>query len=162
LQLLILLKNFGGSGRKCGEIECAILLRERGNFFPAMQVYPQMETYQQFVNHAAFVIEVFGVSAIVLGAAWATVQFFFDFRDKPQAYEKFRAHLGRGILVGLEFLVAADIIRTVGIRPTWENVGILTVIVLIRTFLSMTLSMEVNAWLPWERRRRIQGGGFRS
>lgn len=95
-----------------------------------------------------------GVASIVLGALWATARYLFFVNTSVHAYEAFRAHLGRGILVGLEFLVAADIIRTVAVRPSWENVGILAAIVFIRTFLSMTLSMEVNAWLPWERNRK--------
>ena len=95
-----------------------------------------------------------GVAALILGVIWATAAYLLRFRTNLDAYERFRAHLGRGILVGLEFLVAGDIIRTVGVEPTWRNVGILSVIVLIRTFLSMTLSMEINAWLPWERQRK--------
>ena len=111
--------------------------------------------HQDIVSWSSYLIEIAGVIAVVLGAVWATVGYFIQFRRDSQAYESFRAHLGRGILVGLEFLVAADIIRTVGVEPTWNSVGILVIIVLIRTFLSTTLSMEINAWFPWERRAMI-------
>ena len=69
------------------------------------------------------------------------------FEDEYNAY---RANIGRGILIGLEFLIAADIIDTVAIEATWDNVGILGVIVLIRTFLSFTLEMEIHGKLPWK------------
>lgn len=98
-------------------------------------------------------MEMAGVSAILLGALWAVIRYFTSLKGTDRAYEAFRSHLGRGTLVALEFLIAADIIRTVAVRATWENVGILAAIVLIRTFLSMTLSMEINAWLPWEKNR---------
>lgn len=112
----------------------------------------------QIVANAAFLIESAGILAIILAAIWATAKYLASFRRETKAYEGFRAHLGRGILVGLEFLVAADIIRTVGVEPSWTNVGTLAAIVLIRTFLSMTLSMEINAWLPWERGGKREAG----
>jgi uncharacterized membrane protein len=68
-----------------------------------------------------------------------------------KAYSKYRIVLGRIILLGLEFLLAGDIIRTVVISPTLEQVGVLTVIVLIRTFLSFTLEVEIEGKWPWQR-----------
>jgi uncharacterized membrane protein len=68
-------------------------------------------------------------------------------------YRRFRQDLGRGILLGLEFLVAADIIRTVAVAPTLENVLVLGLIVLIRTFLSIALQVEIDGVLPWARTR---------
>jgi len=66
-------------------------------------------------------------------------------------YHRYRRSLGRFILLGLELLVAADIIRTVAIAPTFETVGILGLIVLIRTFLSFTLELEITGRWPWQR-----------
>jgi uncharacterized membrane protein len=66
-------------------------------------------------------------------------------------YRRGRAVLGRGILVGLEVLVAADLIRTVAVEPTLENVGVLGIIVLIRTVLSFSLDVEIEGVLPWRR-----------
>jgi uncharacterized membrane protein len=66
-------------------------------------------------------------------------------------YRRFRQDLGRGILLGLEFLVAADIIRTVAVTPTLQSVAVLGLIVVIRTFLSMALQVEVEGRLPWQR-----------
>ena len=62
----------------------------------------------------------------------------------------YRSNLGRAILLGLEFLVAADIIGTVSIDPTFESLGSLGMIVLIRTFLSFSLEVEINGRWPWE------------
>jgi uncharacterized membrane protein len=68
------------------------------------------------------------------------------------AYDFFRRRLGRAILLGLEFLVAADIIRTVAVTPTWQSVAVLAGIVLIRTFLSFSLQLEMTGAWPWQQR----------
>lgn len=67
-------------------------------------------------------------------------------------YPWYRRTLGRGILLGLELLVAADIIGTVAIEPTFTNVGILALIVVVRTFLSFTLELEISGRWPWQAR----------
>ena len=69
----------------------------------------------------------------------------------PAAFRHYRANLGRGILLGLEFLVAADIIGTVAVTPSIENLTILGLIVLIRTFLSVSLGVEIEGHWPWRR-----------
>ncbi len=68
------------------------------------------------------------------------------------AYRQCRQSLGRAILLGLEFLVAGDIIRTVAISPTFTSVGVLAIIVLVRTFLSATLTVEIEGRWPWQTR----------
>lgn len=74
------------------------------------------------------------------------------------AYLSFRHAIGRGILLGLEVLVAADIIRTVAVEPTFRSVGVLAGIVVIRTFLSFSLEMEISGRWPWQSpNRRGQG-----
>ena len=98
-------------------------------------------------------IEVVGVAAIVLGLAFATAQFAVAIArraDRTDSYEGYRRALGRAILLGLEFLVAADIIRTVAIEPTFRSVGVLAVIILVRTFLSFTLQLETTGRWPWQ------------
>ncbi len=74
------------------------------------------------------------------------------------AYMQGRRDMGRAILLGLEFLVAGDIIRTVATTPTFANVGILGLIVLIRTFLSLALQVEVERRWPWQKERPATGG----
>jgi uncharacterized membrane protein len=89
---------------------------------------------------------------IVLGALIATALFLrrgFGTSDWDKAYEGFRSDLGRAILLGLEFLVAADIIGTVAVAPTFQSLGVLAAIVLIRTFLSFSLEVEIEGRWPW-------------
>jgi len=101
-------------------------------------------------------IDAIGVAVIVLGAALAGATFVRHHvrRATPSldSYREFRQALGRAILLGLEFLVAGDIVRTVAGTPTFRSVGVLVVIVLTRTFLSVTLGLEVTGRWPWDRR----------
>lgn len=99
-------------------------------------------------------IELTGVGIIVIGAASATLVFLHDGLVRTgwsRAFHHYRANLGRGILLGLELLVAADIIGTVAITPSLENLTVLGLIVLIRTFLSFSLQVEIEGHLPWRR-----------
>ncbi|MGC5075807.1 DUF1622 domain-containing protein [Agrococcus sp. DT81.2] len=108
---------------------------------------------QEIIETAGRVVDLAGVLAIVAGAAVATViaaGALIRRRDKDGVYHRYRRSLGRSILLGLELLVAADIIRTVAIAPTFESVGVLGLIVLIRTFLSFTLELEVSGRWPWQ------------
>jgi uncharacterized membrane protein len=103
-------------------------------------------------------LEVAGVALIVLGAIVATVLFVPHLRpprDIPDAYQLYRQRIGRAILLGLEFLVAADIVRTIAIAPTFTSVGILAAIILIRTFLSWTLELEITGNWPWKQTRPL-------
>jgi uncharacterized membrane protein len=99
-------------------------------------------------------IELAGVGIIVVGAVAATLLFLSNaFRTAgwDAAFNSYRANLGRGILLGLEFLVAADIIGTVAVTPSIENLLVLGLIVLIRTFLSISLEVEIDGQWPWKR-----------
>jgi uncharacterized membrane protein len=98
-------------------------------------------------------LEFFGVSVILIGVVVATVGYVRDLsaKDKRDAYDRYRASLGRGILLGLEILIGADIIATIISPLTWESVGLLGLIVLIRTFLSFSLEAEIDGQWPWSR-----------
>ena len=92
-----------------------------------------------------------GVAVIAIGALISAANALAALRRKvPDAYRPFRDQLGRSILLGLEFLVAADIIRTVAVTPDARSVAILGGIVLIRTFLSYSLQLEVTGYWPWQ------------
>lgn len=111
--------------------------------------------FMDAVELVAKVIDGFGVGVIVLGIAVASVIFVsraVRADALPDAYRAYRQGLGRAILLGLELLVAADIIRTVAVSPSFRGVGILAIIVLIRTLLSMTLEVEIEGRWPWQRR----------
>ena len=109
-----------------------------------------MSTFTEVVEGIGLVIDGLGVLAIVLGILLATLRFAAAPRREANSYRRYRQDLGRGILLGLEFLVAADIIRTVAVAPTLQGVLILGLIVLIRTFLSIGLQVEVEGRWPWQ------------
>jgi uncharacterized membrane protein len=101
-------------------------------------------------------VDIAGVAVTVFGALIATGAFVRRLsrsgKEFSAAYRLYRQSLGRAILLGLEFLVAGDIIRTVAVSPTFGGVGVLAVIVLVRTFLSFSLEVEVDGRWPWQRR----------
>lgn len=98
-------------------------------------------------------VEIVGILIILIGAVTALARFAVGSaaRDGGDRIACFRSDLGRGILIGLEFLVAADIINTVAVEPTLNSVAVLAGIVLIRTFLSWSLEVEIEGRWPWTR-----------
>jgi uncharacterized membrane protein len=98
-------------------------------------------------------IEVAGVVVIAAGVVIAVALFAWDLlRHAPirDAYTRLRTFMGRSLLLGLEFLVAGDIIKTVAIEPTRESVIVLAVIVLVRTVLSLSIDVEIDGRWPWQ------------
>ena len=95
-----------------------------------------------------------GVATILLAACAATLRFAREARAVPNRFALlpgYRANLGRGVLLGLDFLVAGDIVGTVAVAPTFEGLGVLALVVAIRTFLSVSLSVEIDGRWPWRR-----------
>lgn len=110
--------------------------------------------YKDVVESVGKAIDLAGVAVIVVAVAAATVLYIVQLGrrgDSLEAFRRYRRRVGRGILLGLEFLVAADIIRTVAVEPSFRSVGVLAVIVAIRTFLSFTLEVELEGHWPWQR-----------
>ena len=110
--------------------------------------------FEESMDLVAKGIELIGVLTLVLGLVVALVRaaaVMLADRDGEAAYGVVRTVFGRSILLGLEFLVAADIIRTVAVEPSLRNVGVLGLIVLIRTFLSFSLEVEIDGSWPWRR-----------
>jgi uncharacterized membrane protein len=102
----------------------------------------------------SLVIEATGVAVIVLGTVVAIAVFLRCLARGGEwsgTYHTFRTSLARAILLGLEFLVAADIIGTVAVEPTLQNLSVLGLIVLIRTFLSFALQLEISGRWPWQK-----------
>jgi uncharacterized membrane protein len=97
--------------------------------------------------------EVFGAAVLVVGLVWAVAVSARAWRTAGgrRAYTTLRQTFGGVLLLGIEVLVAADLIRTVAVTPTLESVGVLGLIVLIRTFLSFSLEVEIDGTLPWRR-----------
>ncbi|MFN7245016.1 MAG: DUF1622 domain-containing protein, partial [Dietzia cercidiphylli] len=111
-------------------------------------------TFTEGVELVGKTMDAAGVAAIVVGALVAAM-FALDPRRRSghegDVYTAFRRRLGRAILLGLELLVAADIIRTVAISPSYDSVGLLALVVLIRTFLSWSLELEISGRWPWQK-----------
>lgn len=116
------------------------------------------EAFEETVELVGKVVDLAGVAAILIGIVIATAAFLGHLRDSGRdrraEYRRYRQGIGRAILLGLELLVAADIIRTVAVAPTFRGVGVLAAIVLVRTFLSFTLEVELEGRLPWQRSPR--------
>ncbi|MBI2739041.1 MAG: DUF1622 domain-containing protein [Rhodospirillales bacterium] len=124
-----------------------------------LAVTPETRTVIVHALHwIAMVIELIGVAIIVGAAAASTLRFIRTgvATTWNAGFHQYRANLGRGILLGLEFLVAADIIGTVAVTPSFQSLGILGLIIAIRTFLSLSLEIEIEGRWPW--RRQSQQG----
>jgi uncharacterized membrane protein len=109
--------------------------------------------FKELISVAGYGIETVGVLVIVAGSAVSSFRFLLNSRKEPEgfAYRIYRRQLGRSIILGLEFLIAGDIIRTVVVADTLTNISILGLIILIRTFLSFTLHLEVEGHWPWKK-----------
>lgn len=108
-----------------------------------------------WIHLTARAVEIAGVAIIVTGSFGSLALFLFGFASRGERgalVATFRSNLGRSILLGLEFLVAADIINTVGVEPTLASLAVLAGIVLIRTFLSFSLEVEIEGRWPWQKR----------
>ena len=109
------------------------------------------------VEEVIVVIELIGVAVITVGALWAIARFLLSLTrkgDHVETFGAFRTDLGRSIILGLEFLVAADIIHTVVIDLSLESVVSLAAIVFIRVVLSFSLEAEIDGRWPWQRGKR--------
>ncbi|MFT2817513.1 DUF1622 domain-containing protein [Leifsonia sp. A12D58] len=114
-------------------------------------------TFQEVIEFIGKIVDAAGVAAIVIGAfvSFALAVSHIS-KHQSRVYQSFRRSLGRSILLGLELLVAADIIRTVAITPTLESVAVLAGIVLIRTFLSFSLELEMTGRWPWQNQEKAE------
>jgi len=112
-----------------------------------------MQNLRNIIELLSTILEAAGVIIIIAGILFFVVKFLFNLlKDKPDIYKSLRQDIGKVILLGLEILVAADIIHTVIIDPTLTQVFALGVIVLIRTFLSFSLQIEIDGKFPWQRK----------
>jgi len=111
-----------------------------------------MENFRELMEIIGTGIDGVGVFIVAAGAVVATARLLVHrAHNTGNYYSSYRQDIGRAILLGLEFLIAGDIIRTVVVAPTIQNVLVLGLIVLIRTFLSMSLQLEIEGKLPWRR-----------
>ena len=119
-------------------------------------------TFATAMDHVAQAFEGLGALILVVGVVWSVVLAVLAWRRSGSgntAYNALRQAFGGALLLGLEVLVAADLLRTVAVAPTLDNVLVLGLIVLIRTFLSFSLEIEINGVVPW-RRALVSGARY--
>lgn len=106
-----------------------------------------------YIELIAKIIESVGIAVIFMGMSISLVQYIVSVLKKQKdSYMVFRKSLGKSVLLGLEILIAADIVATVITEPTLRSVAILAVIVLIRTFLSLSIQVEIEGRFPWQKK----------
>ena len=111
-------------------------------------------TFSHYIEDFVQVVESVGVAILVFGGAWVLARFAILYLTRPEKsgiYDQCRRHLGRVILLGLEVLIIADIIRTVIVDQTPSSVAVLATIVMVRILLSFSLAVEVDGKWPWQR-----------
>ncbi len=117
-----------------------------------MREWPALMSFQEAVGVAAALVEACGVATILLGVAMAfPAAVASALRGSDDGQERQWRRLGRALLTGLEFLVAADVIRSVAVSPTLEGIAVLALLVVVRTFLNWTLELELEGRWPWQR-----------
>lgn len=117
------------------------------------------ETILAWIEYAALAIEILAVVIIVAAIFYATIRYTFQAAFHPERkdhYSDLKVRLGKALLLGLEILVAADIVRTVALEATLESVVVLGLLVLIRTFLSWALVVEIEGRWPWQPARELE------
>lgn len=118
-----------------------------------------MDSLKSFIEHLSVVFEVLAVGTILAGALaslWVAASALRRDTGHGIAYQRLRSLFAKSVLLSLEFLVAADLIRTVAVEPTLENLYVLGLLVLIRTFLSWSLDVELDGMWPWQKYRRAR------
>ena len=140
------------TGRKCDGLDG----RPETSFVAATGSSLSPVTYEQSITEVVKVVETVGTGIMVIGGLGAFLAFLRDAATDARragSYERLRRNLGRCILLGLEVLIVADIVRTVVVDQTFESVTVLGIIVLIRILLSFSLDVEIDGVWPWNRLR---------
>ena len=114
----------------------------------------------EFFANVVFAVEAVAVLLLLAGLIVSTVQYLYGITQKqgPKAYLTYRRNIGRTLLLTLEFLIAADILETVAVERTLSSLGILAGLVIVRTFLSFALEVELNGRWPWQGRQGTPAG----
>jgi uncharacterized membrane protein len=118
-----------------------------------------LQSSHGWIEHAGTAIELLGVAIIVVGVVWATVVFIRGLLERPyhsggqgqRLAETMKRRIGRTLLLGLEILVAADVIKTVALDATLERLVTLGLLVLVRTFLGWSILLEIEGRWPWQK-----------
>ena len=119
--------------------------------------------FEETMDNIAKAFEAVGVAVIVVGGLYAVLFAMRGFRPLDQYFVDVRRAFGRPLILGLEILVAADIIKTITVDPSLESVGVLGILVAVRIALSFSLDIEVDGVLPWRRgqlERQVAAAGL--
>ena len=109
-------------------------------------------TIRTLIEMAVWSIEGLAIAVIVIATLYGTLRFLFHLGWKvPEAYDNYKVQLGKALLLGLQLLVAADVVRTVALEPTMESVVVLGLLVIVRTFLSLSTVVEIEGRWPWQK-----------
>ena len=122
-------------------------------------------TLAEWIEIASLAIEALAVAIIVGSVFYSSIRFFYYLVTKKRLpdenYTHYKQSLGKSLLLGLEILVAADVVRTVALEPTVENIAALGLLVIVRTFLSWSLVVEMQGRWPWQPKRVPRNDGRR-
>jgi len=121
-----------------------------------MDVLSLEAAIENWIGAIGLAIDVVGVVIIVAGIVWSTFYFLLLPREE-QRYDSYKGRIGRSLLLGLEMLVAADIVKTIALEATFMSIGVLAGLVAVRTFLSWTLVVEIDGRWPWQIARNTHG-----
>jgi uncharacterized membrane protein len=123
-----------------------------------LQLNEQPGTLRAAIEIISLILEIFAVGVVAVGIAYGSFRFITGMLtplNRMREYRAYKDFIGRTLLLGLEILVAADIIRTVALDPSLESVAVLALLVLVRTFLSWSLVVEIEGRWPW--RPKVKG-----
>jgi uncharacterized membrane protein len=123
-----------------------------------MRLIEFSETVTQWIELAALALEVLAVAIIVISIFYSTGRYLYYRNTQPSKdvhYGEYKVIIGKTLLLGLEILVAADIVKTVAVEATFESIAILGLLVLIRTFLSWSLEVEIEGRWPWQQKKGV-------
>ncbi len=116
-----------------------------------------MEHILEWIEYTSLGIEILAIMLIIVAIVSATARYLLEITLRTNIehrYEHYKHSLGKGLLLGLEILVAADVVRTVALEPGLANVAVLGLLILIRTFLSWSLLLEIEGRWPWQPRKQ--------
>lgn len=113
-----------------------------------------MHYWHQFLVYSSLFLEIIGVLVIVLGICWGiyhAIREYFTLKNKRHIYHHIRKEVAYAILLGLEIMIAVDIIKTMDANLSFESLGVLAIAIIIRTVLSISLEWEIEGRLPWKK-----------
>ncbi|MCD4751830.1 MAG: DUF1622 domain-containing protein [Anaerolineaceae bacterium] len=135
------------------------------DFFGLTHLAAELSGLELIIEILAEIVEAAGVLIIIIGIICSVFRYIrgtgtICFSIRTEDYRQLRKELGRSLLIGLEFLVAGDIIHTVAVKPTSQNLLVLGLLVALRLFLSVALELEIDGRWPWQAPTSVEKDGY--